>query len=241
MKGGTLVVSRCVKNHDFYKERLETLGFSNVMLTALEKDALNSQIYSLKPDLLILGSRFYHGCTPFLMGVLRRKFPKIRMASFVIGEYPPEIAMYFILNGVNSYVTSFDGRKEWYKGLNEVSNGREYISPEVIRCIDKRRDYPIPAKKITARHKEIIRLLCNGWKEFEIAETLQITRSTISRHKTDLFTSLNCRDTLELIHIALKTDMVTLDELCFRHRDIVLNPIPEEKIKGRSAEYQRPF
>jgi DNA-binding NarL/FixJ family response regulator len=232
MKGGTLMISRCVKNHGYYKGRMEELGFSNVTVTAAEKDALNSEIYKMKPDLLIMGSRFYHGCTPFLMGELRRNFPKIKMASFVIGEYSPELAMYFILNGVNSYVTSFEGLDEWYKGLNEVSNGREYISPEVVIRIDMRRDYPMPAS-ISARHKEVIRLICNGWKDLEIAETMHISRNTVVNHKTDIFTSLNCRSALELIHVALITGMVTLEELCFRHRDIILNPLPEENIKRR--------
>jgi DNA-binding NarL/FixJ family response regulator len=186
----------------------------------------------MKPDLLIMGSRFYHGCTPFLMGELKRNFPKVKMASFVVGEYPPELAMYFILNGVNSYVTTFEGLDEWYKGLKEVSNGKEFVSAEVVRCIDKRGEKPMPAK-ITDRHKEIIRLFCNGWKELEIAETLHIHRNTVIHHKTDILTSLNCRSVIELIHVALITGIVTLEELCFRHRDIVLNPQPEINIKGR--------
>jgi DNA-binding NarL/FixJ family response regulator len=233
MKGGTLMISRCEENHGFYKKRMEELGFSNVTVTAAERDALNSEIYDLNPSLVIMGARFYHGCTPFMMGELRKLFPKIKMASFVIGEYPPELAMYFILNGVNSYVTSFDGLPTWYKGLNEVCNGREFVSPEVLRRIDMRQEKPMPAK-VTARHKEIIRLLCNGWKDLEIAETLNISRCTVSRHKCDILTSLNVRSVLELVHVALTTGMVTLDELCFRPSNIVLNPVPEIKIKGRS-------
>jgi DNA-binding NarL/FixJ family response regulator len=232
MKGGTLLISRCVKNHGYYKQQLEELGFENVSLSALDRDALNQQIYVLKPDLIIMSSRFYHGCTPFMMGELRKKFPKPKMASAVIGEYPPELAMYFILNGVNSYITFFDGIDEWFKGFDEVCNGREYVSEEVIHCIDKRRDLPDPAR-ITKRHKEIIRLLCNGWKEYEIAETLQIHRNTVIHHKCDILTALNCRSVIELIHIALITGIITLEELCFRHRDIILNPQPEINIKGR--------
>ena len=232
MKGGTLMISRCEENHDFYKQRLEELGFSNVTVTASERDALNSEIYDLKPNLLIMGARFYHGCTPFMMGELRKLFPKIKMVSFVIGEYPPDLAMYFILNGINSYVTSFDGLPTWYKGLNEVSNGREFVSPEVLKRIDMRQEKPMPAK-ITARHKEVIRLVCNGWKDLEIAETLNISRCTVARHKCDILTSLNVRSVLELVHVALITGIITLEELCFRHSDIVLNPLPQEKIKGR--------
>jgi DNA-binding NarL/FixJ family response regulator len=170
-----------------------------------------------------------------MMGELKRTFPNIKMASFVIGEYPPELAMYFILNGVSSYVTSFDGIDVWNKGLKEVSCGRDFISPEVVKRIDMRREYPKPAK-ISGRHIEVIRLLCNGWKDTEIAATLHISRNTVINHKTDILTSLNCRSVIELIHVALLTEIIHLDELCFRYKDIVLNPIPEIKIKGRSKE-----
>ena len=235
MKGGTLLISREIKNHTHIKKRLVELGFNAPTVTGLDRDALNSEIYAMKPDLLIMGARFHHGCTPFMMGELKRNFPKIKMASFVIGEYPPELAMYFILNGIQSYVTTFDGLDEWYKGLAEVSKGREYISEEVMRCIEKRRDLPDPAR-ITKRHTEIIRLFCNGWKELEIAETLHISRNTVVNHRTDILTALNCRSVIELIHVALITKIISLDELCFRHRDIILNPLPKEKIKRRKKD-----
>jgi glycine/serine hydroxymethyltransferase len=67
MAGGTLVISRAVNNHAHYKKRFEALGFHDVTLTALEKDALNSLIRELKPSLIMMGARFYQCCTPFLM------------------------------------------------------------------------------------------------------------------------------------------------------------------------------
>ena len=241
MKGGTLMVSREVKNHDYYKAELEKMGFTNVTVTALEKDALESLIREMKPTLLMMGARFYQSCTPFLMGELKRTFPKIKMAALVVGEYPAELAMYFILNGISSYVTSFVGIDLWYKGLDELSKGREFVSPDVLERIDLRRDYPMPAGKLTQRHKEVIRLICNGWKDSEIADTLRISRCTVARHKSDILTTLNARSVLELVHIALKLGIIALEELCFHHRDFILNPLPEEKILKRGkSKNQRP-
>ena len=60
MKGGTLLISRAVKNHAHYKKRLEALGFRNVTVTALEKDALYSLIREIKPELILMSVRFYH-------------------------------------------------------------------------------------------------------------------------------------------------------------------------------------
>jgi DNA-binding NarL/FixJ family response regulator len=232
----TLLVSRSVNNHDFYKEKMDELGFADGSVTSLEKDALNFHIDELKPDLLIMDARFYQCCTPFLMGELHKKYPDIKMAAFVIGDYPVEIAMYFILNKVNSYATTFDGLPVFYKGLEEIRKGKKYVSPEVLKRIATRRTHPAPAGNITGRHREIIRLACNGWKDLEIADTLHISRCTVARHKCVILTSLNVRSVLELIHVALRLEIVTIEELCFHHNDLILNPLPAKKIKGRSKE-----
>jgi DNA-binding NarL/FixJ family response regulator len=235
MTGGTLVISREINNHSYYKQRLEALGFSNVTMTDVEKDALNFLIHELKPKLLIMDARFYECCTPFLMGELHQKFPKIKMAALCIGEYPADTAMYFILNGIKSYVTTYDGYEQFYKGLGEICKGGECVSPSVLKRIDLRRDYPMPAGKITQKHKEVIRLICCGWKDLEIADTLHISRSTVDNHKTDIFTSLNVNNSNELIRAALTLEIITLEEIYFYPKDYTLNPKPKKKTNIRRS------
>jgi two-component system invasion response regulator UvrY len=232
MGGNTLAVSRETNNHSYYKKHLEALGVSNVTLTGLEKDALNSLIGNLKPNLIIMDARFYECCTPFLMGQLKQKFPKINMAAVAIGKYSADLAMYFILNGVKSYLTTFDGIEQFFVDLAGISKGGEFISPAVLERIDMRRDYPMPAGKITDRHIEMIRLMCCGFKDIEIAETLHISRRTVTTHKTDIFTVLNVRTPHELIRVALKLEIVKLDEMFFNPKDFTVNPLPD-KLKGK--------
>jgi len=236
MIGKTLMVSRDVNNHIHIKKRIEQLGFPNVTVTALEKDGLNSLIYDLKPDLLMMGARFYQCCTPFMMKALKLNFPKIKMPALSVGEYPPDLAMYFILNGINSYVTTFDGIEHWYKGLADVSKGREYVSPEILKRIKMRTYKPDPAGNISERHKQIILLVCNGFKDEEIAELLHISRRTVTTHKTEIFTSLNVRSPNELIRTALCLDYVMQDGMYFYPKDFTLNPLPDVKILKRRKE-----
>jgi len=236
MKGGTLMVSRAVKNHEHYRKRLIQLGFHNPTVTALEKDGLNSLIYDLKPNIVLMGARFYQCCTPFLMKELKKNFPKIRMAALSICQYPPDLAMYFILNGVDAYVTSFDGIDEWYKGLEEVRRGNEYIAPTVVERIDSRTGELPGAGNITDRHKQIILLICNGYKDEEIAELLYITRRTVTTHKTEIFTSLNVRNPNELIRTALYLEYINQDGIYFYPKDYTLNPLPDNKVLKRRKE-----
>ena len=236
MAGGTLVITRDVNNHSYYKERLEALGFPDVTMTSLEKDALYSLTRNLKPKFLLMDARFYQCCTPFLMGDLKEKFPKVNMAAVSTGEYPADLAMYFILNGVSSYVTSFDGFEQLKKNLSEISKGREFISPVVLERIDLRREYPMPAGKITGRHLEVIRLICCGFKDMDIAETLAVSRSTVDNHKTDIFTTLNIRNSLELIRTALTLGIVQPDEIYFYPKDFTVNPKPEKQRTNKKEQ-----
>jgi DNA-binding NarL/FixJ family response regulator len=233
MAGGTLMISRAVKNHSYYKKRLETLGYRDVTLTALERDALKNLIYDLKPKNILMGARFFQCCTPFFMGELHKLFPDTEMAAVCIGEYPPELAMYFIINGVQSYVTSFEGVEQFYKGIDEIRKGKEYVSPGVVERIDMRKEYPMPAGNITERHKEVIRLICCGFTEDEIGVTLDISRRTVTTHKTDIFTAMNVRNPVELVISAMTQKIVNLDELYFYPREYILNPLPDVKVKRR--------
>ena len=239
MPGGTLVVSRAINNHTYYRKRFEALGFPDVTLTSLEKDALSSLIRKQKPKRLIMGARFYQCCTPFLMGQLHKDFPKINMTAVCIGEYPAELGMYFIINGIKSYFTSFEGLDQFYTGIDEVRKGNVYISPAALARMNMRQNYIMPAGDITGREREVLRLTCCGYTELEIADTLHISRKTVAIHKTHIFTVLNVRNPVELVIAALTLKIVNLDELSFRPKDFTLNPLPEIKLKKRRNTINR--
>jgi len=227
MAGGTLVISRAENLHSHFKKRLEELGFPNVTITALDKDGLNMLISDLKPDLVMMGAKFYECSTPYMIGKLKRKFPKIKMAVVSLERYPPDLAMYFIVNGVKSYATTYDGLEQWYEGLKRIKAGKEYISPAVQERINMRKEYPMAAKDITEREMEVIKLICCGFKEDEIAETLHISERTVDWHKKEIFRTLNVRNSTELIRAALTLGFVTLDEINFVPAWMTVSPRPE--------------
>jgi mitochondrial fission protein ELM1 len=78
--------------------------------------------------------------------------------------------------------------------------------------------------------------MCNGFKDDEIAQTLYITRRTVTTQKTRIFTSLNVRSPNELIRVALKLEIVKLEGMYFYPKDLILNPLPERKILKRRKE-----
>jgi len=229
------MVSKDVNNHSFNKKLLESLGFPVVTPTMLENEALNFQIRELKPTILLMEADFYECCTPYKMGLLRKEFKDIRLVAVSIGKYPEDLAMSFITNKVDSYVTTTDGYDKLFKSLSQIARGRNFVSPVVAKRIAIRKEKPSEAGNITDRLKQVIRLICNGFRDKAIAKLLGISRSTVDNLKTTIFKFLNIDCSLEMVRVALTLKIVSLDELIFYPEDFAVNPKPVKKRKGMSA------
>jgi DNA-binding NarL/FixJ family response regulator len=238
--GRTLVLSRERQLYPYFRKRLAELGFANFEITAEERDSLNSLINSMKPRLALVDSGFYECSTPYMMGELLKIFPKLNIAAVtVFYKIPDDLAMWFIYNGVKSYINFLDGPDEFYNGLKKVREGKEYISPGVIERMNMRQENGKPAGNITGRQMEIIRLLCNGFAGHEICDVLAISEATLYVQKSKVYTNLNVRNENELIRVALRFGWITIDELRFFGREYTLNPLPEKKAEQRKRKFTK--
>jgi len=242
MTGGTLLVSRAVKLHSALKKNLEDIGFKDVSVTAAEKDGLNMLINELRPRLLIIGSGFYKSATPYMVALLKRQFRDLNIAAVSIGDYPADLGMKFIANGIHSYVNYFDGADQFIKGFDCLREGKKYLAPSVQERIEIRHGgLPPPANELREREIEVLRLLCNGFNTFEIADELYLSRRTVEFHKAELFNSLGTRNENELIRVALFLGYIKVDELDFYGGDFTLCPKPGKKneIRGMKMTNER--
>jgi len=212
MTGNTLVLSRAVKLHKFYKKHLEGIGYKNVYFTDLDKDALNLIIEDKKPCLVMVEACFYKHATPYMMFELHMKFPKLNIAAVNLYDYLDVNGKEFILNGVNSYLSMTEGIDEFYKGLIIIKNRNNYISPNVEKEINEMSVVPPEKYKVRKREIEVMNLLLKGKKEEEIANTLNISKHTVQTHKYNLFDLFNVDNTVQLLLAALSAGKIRFDE-----------------------------
>ena len=230
------MVSHSINNHKYFKQYLEGKGKKNVMVTDANKDGLNSIINDMVPDLLIMSARFYQCCTPYMMGLLKKKFHELNMAALCFDEYPADLGMYFIVNGVKSYFNMFEGIEQFNAGLAKILEGREFISEVVKERIKIRKDYPKAANKLPQKLVEVIRCICNGFKKYEIADNLWLSERTVENYREEIYRCLNVRNIAELYSAALELHFVTEEELVFRHRKFTVKPFPK---KSKTKNEQR--
>ena len=229
MEGGTLVVSRAELLHTQIKKRLEEVGFENLTITGTDKDGLNLLIGELKPCLVIMEPNFYQSATPYMVRFILRRFKGINIAVVSTIPYPADRAMSFIVSGVKSYITVYDGIEQFYEGLICIREGKSFISPSVRERIEIRNELPRPANDITDRELEVLRLVCNGFTGREIADVLAVSLRTVNFHKQEMYRNFNVRNECELIRVADYLKLIKEDELHFYGRNYELSPKPANK------------
>jgi DNA-binding NarL/FixJ family response regulator len=63
---------------------------------------------------------------------------------------------------------------------------------------------------ISPREKEVIGLICEGLRNKEISDRLNISEATVSHHLTSIFRKLDIEDRVSLVIYAVKRSLVTL-------------------------------
>ena len=231
MTGGTLIISRAINLFPFYRNYALQAGFKDISLTEQRKDGLHAIICKMKPAITLMGSAFYKSATPYMIYELCRKFPELNISIVNTHDYPDDLAMSCITNGANSYVNLMDGVEEFKRGLALVKDGETYISPAVIKRLQIRREYPKPANELSMRQIEVVRLLCSGFSEKEIAETLHISERTAVTHKKEVYRILNTRNMPELLRTVLNMDIISYEGIHFYPDNYTVRPHP---VKAKS-------
>ena len=215
MASKTMIVSRASNLFKTWKKDFEAMGFKDPRFTDKEKDALVFEISTYKPDILLIGCGFYKSATPYMLGMMLRKLPKMNVAAVNIHEFPDYLGARFIDNGVNSYVNIMDGMEEFNIGMKTVRNGGQYIASGIRRQIAMQSEMPEPTREITSRQIEILRLACSGFHEKEIADTLHVCKKTVDSHKQEIFKKLGARNAVEMMLAAYSAGYVRLDGVNF--------------------------
>lgn len=65
-------------------------------------------------------------------------------------------------------------------------------------------------RALTKREKEIVSLVAEGYKNREVAEKLGISVKTVETHRANIMNKLALRNLAQLIHYAIRTGMVNI-------------------------------
>lgn len=120
--------------------------------------------------------------------------------------------------GVMGFVLKESGKDELEDAIRAVLSGETYFSQNLLRDIivnfhspgkqakeQKEQDY-----NFTKRESEILKLICEGYSNNQIADKLFISIRTVEGHKSNLISKTGVKNTISLVMYALKKNLINL-------------------------------
>lgn len=117
--------------------------------------------------------------------------------------------------GAKGFVLKKSGIDELEKAIKTVAEGESYFSNEILRNIiinigDRKLKNVIldsPAS-LTKRELEVLKEICNGYSNNEIADLLHISPKTVEGHRNNLLSKTNSKNTANLVMYAIKHKLI---------------------------------
>ncbi|MGH3759459.1 response regulator [Actinophytocola sp.] len=166
-----------------------------------------------EPDLAILDIAM-----PRLTGLqaareLSRLQPDLRI--LILTMYDNEQFFFEALKaGASGYVLKSVADRDLVEACRAAMRGEPFLYPGAVTSLirnylDRARDGDgIPARTITDREEEILKLVAEGHSSKEIADLLFISAKTVERHRANLLQKLGLRDRLELTRYAIRAGLI---------------------------------
>ena len=109
--------------------------------------------------------------------------------------------------GASAYVLKQAASSELTTAINEVLEGRTYLSPVI--ALDLMHAYKQLADqrdglRLTSRQREVLQLLTRGFSTKEIASTMHISRRTVEFHKYRMMEHLEIKSLAALVCYAIE-------------------------------------
>lgn len=142
-----------------------------------------------------------------LVSEIRRLAPDVRIIVLSMIDDREEIRR-MMSTGVEGYVLKKYARHELFHAVDMVLSGETYWSPEVCSAVVSFHRDRASEPMLTAREKEVLKLLIDGLTSREIAAQLVISERTVESHRKNLLRKTGSNNTAGLIRYAFSRKLV---------------------------------
>ncbi len=186
---------------------LEIVGEASEGKEAIEK------VQELGPDVVIMDVAM-----PGMDGLeatrrIRKKNPKVKV--LVLTQHDNrEYILSAIKAGTSGYVPKRAVGAELVSAIRAVNKGESFLYPSAAAALIEdylRQAEEEPYDRLTAREREILKLIAEGHTSREIAEMLFISLKTVLGHRTKILQKLDIHNRTELIKYALHKGLVSIE------------------------------
>lgn len=139
------------------------------------------------------------------------KFPDIKIIA--LSMFGEEDYYYKMINaGAKGFLLKNSELNEVIEAVRQVMQGGSFFSQEllynVIKNFHPHKETEIEHTSLSKRETEVLEEICKGLSNQEIADTLFISKRTVDKHRANLLSKTNSKNTANLIMYAIKNKLI---------------------------------
>lgn len=208
-----------VDDHEIFRDGLKFI-ISQIPDYKVVGEASNGKIFLemleyIDPDIVLMDISM-----PEMDGIQAaelalKKYTHLKIIT--LSSYGDDLYYYKMVKaGVAGFVQKKSGKDELEKAINTVMDGENYFPPQLLQKIiikigqDGPDSLSNPELNLSKREMEILKLICQGHSNNEIAEMLFISPKTVDNHRTNLLSKTSSRNAASLVMFAIKHHLIEL-------------------------------
>jgi DNA-binding NarL/FixJ family response regulator len=173
--------------------------------------ALLDAVDRLRPDVVVTDISM-----PLLNGLdairqIRARHPEIKIVVLTM-HADTQTAVSAFRAGAQGYVVKVSPEEEFTEAIEQVAQGRAYISPlvakELIDVLLEAGSAAPERARLTVRQREVLQLIAEGKTMKEVASVLKISPRTAESHKYEIMQVLGVDNTAALVQYAVRAGLV---------------------------------
>ncbi len=173
----------------------------------------------LKPEIVVLDISM-----PAFNGLdvtrkLRRESPDVKVVVLTM-HFAEEVARECLRAGARAYVLKSDADEDLLEAVRAVRDDRPFFTPRIkdMFYLGPRSCAPsaprdaqgeIPIERLTQREQEIVKMLCEGLSNKEVASQVGISTRTVESHRNNIMHKLQIAAFSELVRYAVRHKVVS--------------------------------
>jgi len=208
-------------DHEIYRDGLQLLSstLKGIRLIGMAENGqeLITLVKDLKPDVVLTDIKM-----PVMDGIEATRyivshFPEIGVIGLTMFEEEQQI-IDMLEAGAMGYLVKNASKEEVQEAIMRVYSHQHYYcsqtTTKITRMIAKSRFNPYkPTARVTFSGKEleVIKLICNGLTNKEIAQEINLSYRTVEGYRIRIQEKMNVHNTASIIIYAIKNQLVDID------------------------------
>lgn len=139
---------------------------------------------------------------------LSLQYPHLKLIILTMHE-EPEYILKGLSSGAHAYLLKNVEPEELQKAIRAVVKGGKYYNQTISGIIMESLAKPEPEEEtLTPRELEVLKLVCRGMSNYQIASELFISIRTVEKHRVNVLRKMQAVNTADLVRKAIEKGLI---------------------------------